>query len=309
MCPWGAPSSISRNSPPLLAALLLNSRRRRRSLPFFSFRPFPSRFPSVLADSVLGESRLASSERSNIGPGRCSLALFTLALFFCSVSSSAHPSHQRAPLLSLSPFLSLPSARLSSPLFSSHPLTALRRTSSSSSFLLYSPAPSTVPLVPSSPFFLLSFLPVPTRHYLLSLAFVASPWQYRDDGRRGTESEKRKGPFSLALFPSMGRDNHWPVFFLSFFLFFRALSSCTKDFLGFTLREIFSIDRGIAFTSRSLSRYLWRFIFPLYEREMMRVRMIEIDDHHHPWRRLHFRLSSSVTTRNDKLRFHGGNGS
>lgn len=75
----------------------------------------------------------------------------------------------------------------------------------------------------------------------------------------------------------MGRDNHWPVFFLSF-LFFRALSSCTKDFLGFTLREIFSIDRGIAFTSRSLSRYLWRFIFPLYEREMMRVRMIEIDE-------------------------------
>ena len=178
--------------------------------------------------------------------------------------------------LSFSPFHPLASPLLSSPLFSSHPLTALRRTSSSS-FLLYSPAPSTVPLVPSSPFFLLSFLPVPTRHYLLSLAFVASPWQYRDDGRRGTESEKRKGPFSLALFPSMGRDNHWPVFFLSF-LFFRALSSCTKDFLGFTLREIFSIDRGIAFTSRSLSRYLWRFIFPLYEREMMRVRMIEIDE-------------------------------
>ena len=120
MCPWGAPSSISRNSPPLLAALLLNS-RRRRSLPFFSFRPFPSRFPSVLADSVLGESRLASSERSNIGPGRCSLALFTLALFFCSVSSSAHPSHQRAPLLSLSlsfsPFHSLASPLLSSLLF------------------------------------------------------------------------------------------------------------------------------------------------------------------------------------------------
>ena len=227
MCPWGAPSSISRNSPPLLAALLLNSRRRRRSMPFFSFRPFPSRFPSVLADSVLGESRLASSERSNIGPGRSPSSL--------SLSSSA-PSRRPPILLTnarryslslpFSPFHPLASPLLSSPLFSSHPLTALRRTSSSS-FLLYSPAPSTVPLVPSSPFFLLSFLPVPTRHYLLSLAFVASPWQYRDDGRRGTESEKRKGPFSLALFPSMGRDNHWPVFFLSF-LFFRALSSCTR---------------------------------------------------------------------------------
>ena len=118
MCPWGAPSSISRNSPPLLAALLLNSRRRRRSLPFFSFRPFPSRFPSVLADSVLGESRLASSERSNIGPGRSPSSL--------SLSSSA-PS-RRPPILltnarryslSLSLFLSLPSARLSSPLLSS----------------------------------------------------------------------------------------------------------------------------------------------------------------------------------------------
>lgn len=280
MCPWGAPSSISRNSPPLLAALLLNSRRRRRSLPFFSFRPFPSRFPSVLADSVLGESRLASSERSNIGPGRSPSSL--------SLSSSA-PS-RRPPILltnarrySLSLSLSLPSIRsplLSSPLFSSHPLTALRRTSSSS-FLLYSPAPSTVPLVPSSPFFLLSFLPVPTRHYLLSLAFVASPWQYRDDGRRGTESEKRKGPFSLALFPSMGRDNHWPVFFLSF-LFFRALSSCTrKIFLDLRCARFSASIEGSLLPlslSRSLFRYLWRFIFPLYEREMMRVRMIEIDE-------------------------------
>lgn len=206
-----------------------------------------------------------------------------------SLSSSA-PS-RRPPILltnarrySLSLSLSLPSIRsplLSSPLFSSHPLTALRRTSSSSSFLLYSPAPSTVPLVPSSPFFLLSFLPVPTRHYLLSLAFVASPWQYRDDGRRGTESEKRKGPFSLALFPSMGRDNHWPVFFLSF-LFFRALSSCTrKIFLDLRCARFSASIEGSLLPlslSRSLFRYLWRFIFPLYEREMMRVRMIEIDE-------------------------------
>lgn len=248
MCPWGAPSSISRNSPPLLAALLLNS--RRRSLPFFSFRPFPSRFPSVLADSVVGESRLASSERSNIGPGP--LHSRSLLLLRLVVRPSFSPT--RAATLSLS--LSLPSIRsplssplLSSPLFSSHPL---RRTSSSSSFLLYSPAPSTVPLVPSSPFFLLSFLPVPTRHYLLSLAFVASPWQYRDDGRSGTESEKRKGPFSLALFPSMLGITIGLSSFFFFFVFSSTMHSCTKDFLRLTRREIFSNDRGIAFISRSL---------------------------------------------------------
>lgn len=111
MCPWGAPSSISRNSPPLLAALLLNS--RRRSLPFFSFRPFPSRFPSVLADSVVGESRLASSERSNIGP----LHSRSLLLLRLVVRPSFSPT--RAATLSLS--LSLPSIRspLSSPLLSS----------------------------------------------------------------------------------------------------------------------------------------------------------------------------------------------
>lgn len=236
MCPWGAPSSISRNSPPLLAALLLNS--RRRSLPFFSFRPFPSRFPSVLADSVVGESRLASSERSNIGPGP--LHSRSLLLLRLVVRPSFSPT--RAATLSLS--LSLPSIRsplssplLSSPLFSSHPL---RRTSSSSSFLLYSPAPSTVPLVPSSPFFLLSFLPVPTRHYLLSLAFVASPWQYRDDGRSGTESEKRKGPFSLALFPSMLGITIGLSSFFSF-LFFRAL--CTRA------RKIFFDLRGARFSA------------------------------------------------------------
>lgn len=242
MCPWGAPSSISRNSPPLLAALLLNS--RRRSLPFFSFRPFPSRFPS---DSVVGESRLASSERSNIGPGP--LHSRSLLLLRLVVRPSFSPT--RAATLSLS--LSLPSIRsplssplLSSPLFSSHPL---RRTSSSS-FLLYSPASSTVPLVPSSPFFLLSFLPVPTRHYLLSLAFVASPWQYRDDGRSGTESEKRKGPFSLALFPSMLGITIGLSSFFSF-LFFRALCTRARK-IFFDLREIFSIDRGIAFISHSL---------------------------------------------------------
>lgn len=113
MCPWGAPSSISRNSPPLLAALLLNS--RRRSLPFFSFRPFPSRFPSVLADSVVGESRLASSERSNIGP----LHSRSLLLLRLVVRPSFSPT--RAATLSLS--LSLPSIRspLSSP-FLSFPL-------------------------------------------------------------------------------------------------------------------------------------------------------------------------------------------
>lgn len=298
MCPWGAPSSISRNSPPLLAALLLNS--RRRSLPFFSFRPFPSRFPSVLADSVVGESRLASSERSNIGPGP--LHSRSLLLLRLVVRPSFSPT--RAATLSLS--LSLPSIRsplssplLSSPLFSSHPL---RRTSSSS-FLLYSPASSTVPLVPSSPFFLLSFLPVPTRHYLLSLAFVASPWQYRDDGRSGTESEKRKGPFSLALFPSMLGITIGLSSFFFFFVFSSTMHSCTKDFLRLT-RDFQHRSRDCFYLSFSLTIYL-----PSLRTRNDASWMIEIDDHHHPWRRLYFHLSNSVTTRNDKLRFHGGNGS
>lgn len=188
MCPWGAPSSISRNSPPLLAALLLNS--RRRSLPFFSFRPFPSRFPLVLADSVVGESRLASSERSNIGP----LHSRSLLLLRLVVRPSFSPA--RAATLSLS--LSLPSIRsplsspfLSSPLFSSHPL---RRTSSSS-FLLYSPAPSTVPLVPSSPFSFSRSYP-----YLLAIIFFHWPSLPRHGNTEmtvevGRRAKKERVPF------------------------------------------------------------------------------------------------------------------
>lgn len=86
-----------------------------------------------------------------------------------------------------------------------------------------------------------------------------------------------------------------------------------EDFLGFTLREIFSIDRGIAFTSLSLSFSL-SLSLAIYLPSLRTRNDASSDDrdrrnHHHPWRRLHFRLSSSVTTRNDKLRFHGGNGS
>lgn len=163
MCPWGAPSSISRNSPPLLAALLLNS--RRRSLPFFSFRPFPSRFPS---DSVVGESRLASSERSNIGPGP--LHSRSLLLLRLVVRPSFSPT--RAATLSLS--LSLPSIRspLSSPLLSSLLLSSLPTLCAGLLLLRSSSIHPPLPPCPSSLPALFSF----SRSYPYLLAIIFFHW-------------------------------------------------------------------------------------------------------------------------------------
>lgn len=169
MCPWGAPSSISRNSPPLLAALLLNSRRRRRSLPFFSFRPFPSRFPSVLADSVVGESRLASSERSNIGPGRCSPSSLSLSSSARRLVVRPSFSPTRPATLFLSLFHPLASPLLSSLLF----LTLSRHSSGLLLLLLRSSSiHPPLPPCPSSLPALFSF----SRSYPYLLAIIFFHW-------------------------------------------------------------------------------------------------------------------------------------